>query len=340
MIIDLRSDTVSKPTKEMLEYMMQAQVGDDVFAEDPTIQALEKRVAAMFGMEAALFCPSGTMTNQIAIKAHTEPLDEIICDQLAHIYNYETGGWAFHSGVSIKLVPTERGIIQPHQVLESIQPYQDWLPNSKMLCIENTVNRGGGSVYTLAEMKALHEVCKKNNLIYHLDGARIFNAMIAGLYNTHNLHGIFDSISICFSKGLGAPVGSVLTGNAAFIKKSRKIRKVMGGGMRQAGYLASACIYALDHHIERLAKDHHHAKILSESLQKHPSVRSVRKTETNIVIFSMHDSDTTQRFISWLDKHNIKAVPFGGNSIRFVTHIDITPSMIDACLDVIASFSG
>ena len=338
MIIDLRSDTVSKPNKAMLDAMMNAPVGDDVFAEDETVKKLEERVASMFGMEAGLYCPSGTMCNQIAIKAHTQPLDEIICDQLAHIYNYETGGWAFHSGVSIKLIPTERGILLPHEVEASIQPDFDWLPNSSLLCIENTVNRGGGSVYTLEEMKALKPVCEKYQLKYHLDGARLFNALIAKNYSTTDLSGIFDSISICFSKGLGAPIGSILIGEKSFIKKSRKIRKVMGGGMRQAGYLASACLYALDNNINRLADDHTHAQMLAEALGKNTLVSSIRNVETNIVIFSMIDKNTTDRFVTYLADNNIKAVPFGGNSIRFVTHIDISREMIERSISLIRAF--
>jgi threonine aldolase len=338
MIIDLRSDTVSKPNKAMLEAMTNAPVGDDVFAEDETVKKLEERVASMFGMEAGLYCPSGTMSNQIAIKAHTQPLDEIICDQLAHIYNYETGGWAFHSGVSIKLIPTERGIILPHEVEACIQPDFDWLPNSSLLCIENTVNRGGGSAYTLEEMKALKPVCEKYQLKYHLDGARIFNALIAKNYSTTDLSGIFDSISICFSKGLGAPIGSILIGEKSFIKKSRKIRKVMGGGMRQAGYLASACLYALDNNVNRLAEDHTHAQMLADALSKNTLVSSIRNVETNIVIFSMIDKNITDRFVTYLADNNIKAVPFGGNSIRFVTHIDISREMIEKSIELIAAF--
>ena len=338
MIIDLRSDTVSKPSKGMLEAMFNAQVGDDVFAEDETVAALERKVADLFGMEAGLYCPSGTMTNQIAIKAHTQPLDEIICDQLAHIYNYETGGWAFHSGVSIKLIPTERGILTPEAIESAIQPDFDWLPNTSLVCIENTVNRGGGSVYTLEEMKNIQPVCEKYGLKYHLDGARIFNALIAKNYQPKDLHGIFDSISICFSKGLGAPIGSVLIGSKAFIKKSRKLRKVMGGGMRQAGFIAAACLYALEHQIERLQEDHQHAQDIAKSLKMNPLVTHIRDVETNIIIFSMVDKPCTERFATYLAANNIKAVPFGGNSIRFVTHIDITIEMVQQCKAIIENF--
>jgi threonine aldolase len=339
MRIDLRSDTVTKPTPGMLDAMMHAKVGDDVFGEDPTIVALENRLADMFGMEAGLYCPSGTMTNQIAIKAHTQPLDEIICDQLAHIYNYETGGWAFHSGVSIKLIQTERGIIQANQVAPCVQPDQDWLPNSRLLCIENTVNRGGGSVYTLEEMKSLKEVCKNHQLIYHLDGARIFNAIVASDYSTSDLHGIFDSISICLSKGLGAPVGSVLVGSKEFIKKSRKIRKVFGGGMRQAGFMAAAGIYAIEHHVERMKEDHRRAKDVSEMLSALPYVASVMNVETNIIIFSLEHLEATKAFIAFLAQHDIHAVPFGASSVRFVTHLDFTEEMLIRLQEVLKKFS-
>jgi len=338
MSIDLRSDTVTKPTPGMLQAMMSAKVGDDVFREDPSINELENRLATMFGMEAGLFCPSGTMTNQIAIKAHTQPLDEIICDRLAHIYNYEVGGWAFLSGVSIQLIHTPRGIIQAEQIIPCIQPAQDWLPNSKMVCIENTVNRGGGAVYSLAEMKAIQAVCLKNNLIYHLDGARLFNAIIASDYTAKDLHGIFDSISICLSKGLGAPVGSVLVGSESFIKKSRKIRKVFGGGMRQAGFLANACLYALDHHIERMAEDHARAKQLADVLGSLPYVTQIMKTETNIVIFSLSSLEITSQFIQHLEKGNVKAAPFGGNSVRFVTHLDFTEEMLQQVISLLQNF--
>jgi len=339
MRIDVRSDTVTKPSEGMLKAMMNAKVGDDVFGEDPTVVELENRLAEMFGMEAGLFCPSGTMTNQIAIKAHTSPLDEIICDQLAHIYNYETGGWAFHSGVSIKLIQTPTGIIQAAQVPPCIQADQDWLPNSKMLCIENTVNRGGGSVYGLEEMQALTEVCKTNKLIYHLDGARIFNAIVASDYTAKDLHGVFDSISICLSKGIGAPIGSVLVGKKDFIKKSRKIRKVFGGGMRQAGIIAAAGLYAIEHNIDRMADDHRRAKALGDLLLSLPYVASVLPVETNIVIFSLHHKEDTEQFIRYLKQQDIHAVPFGGNSVRFVTHLDFTEELLNKVQEVLKDFN-
>lgn len=334
MIVDLRSDTVTRPGKEMLDAMLSAEVGDDVFGEDPTIKRLEETLAAMFGMEAGLFCPSGTMTNQIAIKAHTQPLDEIICDRLSHIYNYETGGWAFHSGVSIRLTQTPRGIMTPQLVEELILPDYDWYPNTRMVAVENTVNKGGGSVYTIAEMKALGDFCKNRGLIYHLDGARIFNALTALNESPASLHGLFDSISVCLSKGLGAPAGSVLLGNKGFIKKSRKIRKVMGGGMRQSGILAAAGLYALENNVKKLPADHKRAQRLAEALRQCPTVIGLLPVETNIVIFEVKDSAATAAKMA---EAGVKTSPFSSTLIRIVTHLDFTDEMLDYTLKVIQS---
>ncbi len=333
--IDLRSDTVTKPTKEMQQAMLTARVGDDVYGEDPTVIALEEKLAKMFGMEAGLFCPSGTMTNQIAIKAHTQPLDEVICDKLSHIYQYEVGGYAFNSQISIKLLDGENGIINADQVKAAIQPEQDWLPNSKLVVIENTTNKGGGSYYSLDQIKAIAKVCQEENLIFHLDGARIFNAVIEADYTPKDLGAEFDSISICLSKGLGAPVGSVLLGTAAMIKKSRKIRKVLGGGMRQAGILAAAAIYALDHHVDRLKEDHQKAQRLSEVLQKQSYVASVIPVKTNIIIFDLNSPYDASSFLEKLAEHHIKASPFGPNTIRLVTHLDFTDKMLEKTVEVL-----
>jgi threonine aldolase len=326
MVIDLRSDTVTKPTPAMLQAMMSAPVGDDVFNEDPTVNALEEKAAAMFGMEAGLFCPSGTMTNQIAIKAHTQPLDEIICDKLAHIYNYEVGGWAFHSGVSVKLTNGINGVMNPKQIDELILPDFDWFANTRMVCIENTVNKGGGSVYTIEQMQEISTFCKQKGLILHMDGARLFNALIALNKKPSNVAGLFDSISICISKGLGAPIGSVLVGKKDFIKKSRKIRKVMGGGMRQAGYIAAACLYALDNHVERLADDHAKAATIAKTLSELSWVKSVLPVQTNIVIFEVDDSATMNKVLA--DK-GIRCSPFSPTLIRMVTHLDFTDAMLE-----------
>lgn len=327
MIIDLRSDTLTRPTRSMLDAMYSATVGDDVFGEDPTVIRLEEMAAAMFGMEAGLFCPSGTMTNQIAVKAHTQPLDEIICDKLCHIYNYETGGWAFHSGVSVRLTDGDRGIMSVDQIERCILPDYDWYPNTRMVCIENTVNKGGGAVYTLERMREIGDFARSRGLIYHLDGARIFNALTALGKKSTDLTGIFDSISACLSKGLGTPAGSVLLGSKAFIKKSRKIRKVMGGGMRQSGYLAAAGIYALEHNIARLAEDHDRAKKIEALLRKCSWVKQVLPVETNIVIFEVEDSARTADMLA---AKGIKTSPFSPTLVRMVTHLDISDEMITA----------
>lgn len=325
MIIDLRSDTLTRPTPGMLQAMMSAEVGDDVFNEDPTVNALEQKAANMFGMEAGLFCPSGTMTNQIAIKAHTQPLDEIICDKLAHIYNYEVGGWAFHSGVSVKLTEGVNGVMTPAQIEELILPDFDWFANTRMVCIENTVNKGGGSVYTIEQMQQISAFCRQKNLILHMDGARLFNALVALNKQPKDIAGLFDSISICISKGLGAPVGSVLIGKKDFIKKSRKIRKVMGGGMRQAGFIAAACIYALDNHVERLADDHARAATIAATLQGLTWVKRVLPVATNIVIFEVADSAAMSKTLA--DK-GIRCSPFSPMLIRMVTHLDFNDDML------------
>ncbi|HEX8516064.1 MAG TPA: GntG family PLP-dependent aldolase [Bacteroidia bacterium] len=329
MIIDLRSDTVTKPSRAMLEAMFNAEVGDDVFAEEPTVNALEKKTAELFGMEAALYCPSGTMTNQIAIKIHTQPGDEVLCDATAHIYNYEGGGIAFNSGVQAKLIQGERGRISARQVVESINPSLDWLTRTSLVSIENTANRAGGSYYSLQQMQELAAVCKQNNIKYHLDGARIFNAIVESDYKASDLGKIFDSISVCLSKGLGAPVGSLLLGSREMIRNARRIRKVFGGGMRQAGYLAAAGIYALDNNIERLKEDHAKAKHLAAAMSKLSYIENVLPVDTNIIIFNLNDKLKPEEFVAKLASHNIKAVGFGKQAIRFVTHLDFTDEMLE-----------
>ena len=329
MIIDLRSDTVTKPSKAMLEAMFSAEVGDDVFAEEPTVIALEEKAAKLFGKEKALFCPSGTMTNQIAIKVHTQPGDEVLCDTTAHIYNYEGGGISFNSGAQAKLIPGERGRISAQQVQESINPGFDWLTRTSLVCIENTANRAGGSYYSLQQMKDLNEVCKQNKLAYHLDGARIFNAIVENDYTPNDLGKLFDSISVCLSKGLGAPVGSVLLGDAEFIRKARRVRKVFGGGMRQAGYLAAAGIYALDNNITRLKDDHKRAKQLADTMKSLSFIDNVLPVDTNIIIFNLNDKLKPEDFVKKLASHEIKATGFGKQAIRFVTHLDFTDEMLE-----------
>lgn len=329
MMIDLRSDTVTRPTKGMLEAMMSAKIGDDVFGEDPTINELEIKVAALFGMEAAVFCPSGTMTNTLALLVNTQLMDEVIVDKLSHIYNYENHGYAVHARLAVKLIEGDRGIIRTEQLESVINPDHDWLPNTRLVCIENTCNKGGGSFYTIEQMKNISAFCRKNNLRLHLDGARIFNGLHASGNKVSELHGLFDTISVCFSKGLGAPVGSVLIGNKEDIKRARKFRKAQGGGMRQAGILAAACIYALDHQVERLKDDHHRAKQIGETLKSCSFVKNVMEVLSNIVIFDLKEENSADRFLQKLQAQNILAVPFCPSTIRMVTHLDFTDEMLE-----------
>lgn len=339
LLTDLRSDTVTRPTPEMLQAMFAAPVGDDVFGEDPTVNALEEKTAVLFNLEAGLFCPSGTMTNQIAIKAHTEPLSEVICDYTAHIYQYEGGGIAANSGASVYLLHGERGKITPAMVRSGIRPNNIHYPLTKLVCLENTSNKGGGSYYTLSEITAIAAVCQENNLAFHLDGARVFNALMAANESPTPYGQYFDSISVCLSKGLGAPVGSVLLGSKVFIQKARRIRKVFGGGMRQAGYLAAAGIYALNNHITRLADDHYKAKVLAEALQKCAFVENIHPVDTNIVIFTLNASLTEQQFLVKLAAQNILALDFGPQTIRFVTHLDVSDDMLEHTVNVLQNLS-
>lgn len=328
-MINLLSDTTTKPTPDMLKAMWAAEVGDDVFREDPTVNALEAKCADLFGHEAALFCPSGTMANQIALKVHTRPLDEVICDEMSHIYQYEVGGYAFHSGIAVNLLKGENGILHAEMVEAAIRPQQDWLPRSTLVVIENTCNKGGGSIYPLANIQAIRGVCKRKGLALHLDGARIFNALVETGDSPIRIGKEVDSLSICLSKGLGAPVGSVLIGNQAFIAEARRVRKAMGGGMRQAGYLAAAGIYALDHHVERLREDHAHARHLADALAKLPWVTNIRPVQTNILIFDLVQPKTPVTFLESLKQKGIIASAFGPQTIRFVTHLDVSRAMIE-----------
>lgn len=328
-MINLISDTVTKPDKGMLSFMMQAKVGDDVFSEDETVNHLQERVADMFGKEAALFCPSGTMSNQIAIKVNTRPLDDVICDIDSHIYQYETGGYAFNSGVSISLINGNHGKITAHQILDKIKAGHDWQTISKLVVIENTCNKGGGGFYTLDEINPISAFCREKGLRLHLDGARLFNALVETNENTKEWGQQFDTLSICMSKGLGAPIGSLLIGDKELIKEARRFRKVMGGGMRQVGYLAAACIYALDHNIERLKEDNDNAKIIGKTLENLSYVKMIKPVKSNIVIFQLIDSVKDIVFVEMLKKEGILATPFGDNTIRFVTHLDVNNDMIN-----------
>lgn len=335
MTVDYRSDTQTRPTKEMLDVMFQAKVGDDVFGEDPSINELESLAADMFGMEASVFCPSGTMTNQIAIKCHTQPGDEVICDGSSHIYQYEAGGIAFNSGASVKLLQGDRGRITAQQVSENINPDDVHKAHTSLVSLENTSNRGGGSCYDIEEIKKIRKVCDENNLKLHLDGARLFNALVEMKQTPKQYGEIFDSISVCLSKSLGCPVGSLLLGKKDFIKKARRIRKVFGGGMRQAGYLASAGIYALKNNVERLTQDHNHAKQIAEALKKKNFVSEILPVETNIVIFGVKQPWTAPALVEKLKEDNILGHPISSTQVRLVTHLDVTPVMVEKTIDVI-----
>jgi threonine aldolase len=333
MIVDLRSDTVTKPTPGMLEAMWSAKVGDDVFGEDETVNALEEKAAALFGMEAGIFCPSGTMTNQIAIKCFTQPLDELIADQTAHVYRYEGGGIAFNSAVSTRLLNGDRGRITAQMIEPEINSENVHYPHTSLVVLENTVNKGGGSCYTLEDIKPIAALCRDKKLKLHLDGARIFNALIFTGDKAADYGKYFDGISVCLSKGLGAPVGSVLLADKETIKYARRLRKVFGGGMRQAGFLAAAGIFALDHHVERLKIDHAHAQILADELRKYNWVTNVLPADTNIVLF-----DTVapaDQILKKLLEKAIKANSTDTHRIRFVTHLDVHPDQVEYVVKVL-----
>jgi threonine aldolase len=319
----------------MLAYMQSAPVGDDVFGEDPSINALEAKTADLFGMEAGLFCPSGTMTNQLAIKTHTQAGDEVICEELSHIYQYEGGGIASNSGASVKLLRGNRGRITAEQVLAAIHPDDVHKPISKLVSLENTCNRGGGACYDFSEIEAIQKVAKSNGLGLHLDGARIFNAIVHKKEDPKQYGKVFDSISICLSKGLGAPVGSVLLGSTPFIKKARRWRKVFGGGMRQAGSLAAAGIYALDNHIERLKEDHAKALEIKNALLKKDFVKEIFEVETNIVIAHIEGKYNATELAAVLKEKNILVIAMTPALIRFVVHLDITNEMLASTIETI-----
>ncbi|WP_179020302.1 threonine aldolase family protein [Winogradskyella forsetii] len=327
MIIDLRSDTVTKPSKAMLEAMLSAQVGDDVFREDPTVNALEERMAQMFGKQKALFFPSGSMANQVAIKLHTNPGEQVICDKYAHIYNYEVGGVAFHSGASCKLIDGNRGMFTAKQVEDAINPSEYYYSQTSLVEVENTTNKGGGACWDFQEFQHIQQVCKTNDLGLHLDGARLWNAMVAKHESPIQYGEIFDTISVCLSKGLGCPVGSVLIGDEDIMKKSLSLRKLFGGNMRQIGYLAAAGLYALDNHIERLSEDHKRAKEIGEVLSKLSIIKKVEPIETNIVIFELNDGMDESTFINKLLEKDIRIIGMGSNKLRMVTHLDYIDAM-------------
>ncbi|WP_299053267.1 low specificity L-threonine aldolase [uncultured Polaribacter sp.] len=339
MIIDLISDTVTKPTPKMLEAMLNAKVGDDVFQMDPTVNELQEKAAKMFDMEAALFFPSGTMANQTAIKLHTNPGDLVIADKYAHIYNYESGGVAFNSGVTCKLIDGDRGMFTANQIEEiaAVTP-QIYLPFTKMICVENTTNKGGGACWDFNELEKIKKIAEKNNLAFHLDGARLFNALVAKNETPKQYGKLFDTISICLSKGLGAPIGSILLGSKAHIDKALRIRKLLGGGMRQVGFLAAAGIYALDNHIDRLADDHKRAREIGKVLKNVSYVKKVENIETNIVIFYVDEKLGATTFIEQMKQKNILLTPMGEGKIRIVTHLDYTEVLHQILLKELKDF--
>jgi threonine aldolase len=321
----------------MLKAMLNAEVGDDVFKSDPTINKLQTKIAEMFGMEDALYFPSGTMANQTAIKLHTQPGDKLFCDKWAHVYNFEGGGAAFNSGVTSHLIDGNRGTFTANQLEEAVSGGRSdiHVPYSRLVAIENTTNKGGGACWDYQEILEIEKICKQNNLALHLDGARLFNALVSKNETPEQYGKIFDTISICLSKGLGAPIGSVLLSSKENIAKALRIRKLFGGAMRQAGYLAAAGIYALDNHVERLAIDHSHAKAIGNALEKCELIKKVEPIETNIVIFNVIDSIKEQDFIDKLNKAGILLISMGQGKLRMVTHLDFTEEMLEVVIKTI-----
>jgi threonine aldolase len=336
MNIDLRSDTITKPTKAMLEAMLTAEVGDDVYKEDPSVNALEKRLADMFGMDQALFFPTGSMANQAALKLHTNPGEQVICDKYAHIYNYEGGGASFNSGISCKLIDGHRGMFTAKQAEASINPPDFYhSPLTSLIEVENTTNKGGGACWDFEELKKIRQVADKHNLAYHLDGARLWNALIAKGESPVQYGELFDTISVCLSKGLGCPMGSVLIGDKEVMKGALRVRKILGGGMRQVGFAAAAGLYALDNHFERLSEDHKRAKEIGEVLVLLASIKKVEPIETNIIIFELNDAIDETQFLNSLKAKHIHIIGMGSNKLRMVTHLDYNAAMHSKLLQIL-----
>ncbi len=334
MHIDLRSDTVTKPTPEMLQSMFNAQVGDDVYKEDPTVNALENKLAELFGMDSAIYFPTGSMANQAAIKLHTQPGEQLIADHYAHVYNYEGGGVSFNSGVSCKLLIGDRGIITSTQIEAVINPPDFYhSPLTSLVCLENTTNKGGGACYDLLEMKKIKEVCTAHSLGLHLDGARLWNAMVATNTVPGDYGAIFDTISVCLSKGLGAPMGSVLLGSSKVMEKALRVRKILGGGMRQIGYMAAAGNFAIDNHVQRLSEDHRRAKELANALQQCSFVTRVAPVVTNIIIFETNQD--AQKVVATFAKQNVHFYGMGQGKLRMVTHLDYTETQHVVLLELL-----
>jgi len=338
-MIDLRSDTVTKPTKDMMIYMQRCEVGDDVYGEDQTVNDLQDYVADLFGMDQALYFPTGSMANQAAIKLHTQPGQQLICDKYAHVYHYEGGGVSFNSGVSCKLVDGERGKINAELVKSAINPPDFYhSPLTSLVCLENTTNKGGGACYDLETIKDIKAICTSENLGLHLDGARLFNALVEQNYTPKDLGKTFDTISICLSKGLGAPMGTVLVGKNKLMKNAMRVRKVLGGGMRQIGYMAGCGLYALKYNVERLKIDNERAKEIGKYLDDLDYIKSVDTVETNIVIFYLEDEVSEIDFMDYLSDSDISISQMGEGKWRIVTHLDYTEEMHEYTLNVLNNF--
>jgi threonine aldolase len=335
MLVDLRSDTLTQPTPGMLDVMRKAVTGDDVFTEDPTVNKLEAMVASLFQRDAALYCPTGTMSNQVAIKVHTQPGDEVICERTSHVYQYEGGGIAFNAGCQTRLIEGDHGRITAAQVAEAINPDDVHKPVTRLVSLENTANRGGGSCYEFAEIEKIRQVCDENNLALHLDGARLFNALVAKKETPAQYGKAFHSISVCFNKGLGCPMGSILVGDAAFIRQARRIRKVFGGGMRQAGYMAATAIYALENHVNRLAEDHGHAKKIAAVIARKEFCLRVLPVETNIIIFETKSPWNAKQLVDHFKSKNILVISMSPTQVRLVLHLDITTAITEYVVQTI-----
>ncbi|HGY56502.1 MAG TPA: low-specificity L-threonine aldolase [Caldithrix abyssi] len=337
--IDLRSDTITQPSQAMREFMMNAEVGDDVYGEDPTVNALQNKICELTGKEAALFVSSGTQANQVSLSAHTEPGNEIICEYRSHIFNYESGAAALLSGIQLHPLISEYGILDLEQVENAIRPKEDHYPKTRVIAVENTHNRWGGTIYPLEEIKKLRLLADEYGLLMHLDGARLWNASVATGVSLKEYASFFDSVSLCFSKGLGAPVGSIVVGSKAFIRRAHYYRKAFGGGMRQAGFLAAAAIYAIDHNFERLVDDHRRARTLAETINDLPPfVVNLRTVETNIVIIDTSISGLSAPYVSEkLAENGLRVSAISPTRLRAVTHLHFDDNQLDKAIEIFKS---
>ena len=337
-MIDLRSDTVTRPTKAMWDVMYDAPVGDDVYGEDPGINALEANISKLFGKEAGVFVPSGTMGNQLGVKVHTEQADEVIIDEKAHIYNSEGAAAGLISGIQLRPLKSSRGVMDPDAVKAAIREQNDWDPRTRLVAVENTSNFGGGACYPPETLRAIFDITREHNLAMHLDGARIWNAAVATGTRLHEYGSVCDTISVCFSKGLGAPVGSMLLGSKGEMKKARRFRKLLGGGMRQAGMLAAAAAYAVEHHMEGLKHDHQRAKTFAQAIAD-SSFFNIRPedVETNIVLFKVTGAPVS-RTLQWFSERGIAMIPFGEQTIRATFHLEVTDEDLNSVLDAVSKY--